>query len=70
LSDYRLQIINVKAPHEVAKGWEPGDRVETDLVEDLCNRLKGNMGLRTEEAILRAVRASWKQLLLDLKRRI
>lgn len=69
MSDYLLQIIHVKT-HEVVKGWQPGDRVEVDLVEDLCERLKGNMGLRTEAAILKAVRKSFAEMIHELKRRV
>ena len=39
MSDYRLQIIHVKTG-QVVQSWQPGTQVETDLVEDLCGRLK------------------------------
>ena len=39
MSDYRLQIIHTKTG-QVVKSWQPGTQVETDLVEDLCGRVK------------------------------
>jgi hypothetical protein len=70
VSDYRLQIVEHRTGL-VAKGWAPGDRVETDLAEDVLTRLKGKVGLfKTEAQVLTAVREAFADMLLDLKSRV
>lgn len=71
MSAFRLQIVDAKTGY-VTKGWEPGGKVETDLVEELCGRLKGRgIGVfKTEAKVLEAVRAEFQAMLLDLKRRV
>ena len=72
MSDYRLQVIHVKRPHEVVHGWQPGDRVETDMVEELCARLeiKGVGWFHTNKQVLASVREAWAEMLLDFKGRV
>lgn len=71
MSQFRLQIVDAKTG-QVAKGWQPADRVEMDLVEDLCTRLKGRgIGMfRTEAKVLETVRGAFAEMLLELKRRV
>lgn len=70
MSDFRLQIID-KTGH-VAHGWQPGDRVETELVTDLLARVKAKgVGVfRNEAHVLADVRAAFTEMIFDLKRRI
>ena len=69
MSQFKLQIID-KTTGKVVNGWQPGDRVETDLAEDLLNRLKGRkLGFRTQGKILKAVAQEFAEMLLDLKQR-
>ena len=59
MSEYRLQIILARTG-EVVKSWAPGTNVETDLVEDLCGRVKDAEN----------VRKAFKALLHDLKSKV
>ena len=71
VSSYRLQIVDAKTG-QVAQGWQPGDKTEIDLVDDLCGRLKGSgIGVfRTEAKVIEAVRSEFQAMILDLKRRV
>jgi hypothetical protein len=71
LSEYRLQIIQVETG-KVVLGWQPGDHVETDLADDLTQRVKAKgVGLfKREEKVLSGVREAFAEMLLDLKRRV
>ncbi len=71
MSDYRLQIIHIKTG-QVVRGWSPGDRVETELVEALCARLKakGVGWFKSEARVLEALREAWSELLYELKSRV
>ena len=70
MSDYRLQVIHVKTG-KVAMGWQPGDKVELDLIDDLIARLRGKVGFwKGEVAVLGAVREAFLELLLAIKGRV
>jgi hypothetical protein len=74
MSDYRLQVIHLrsKEPDKVVMGWQPGDRVETDLAEELAQRIKAKgVGLfRTEKHVMEDVRKAVAEMLWDLKGRV
>jgi len=71
MSDYRVQIIHQRTG-QVAKGWQPGDYVEAELIEDMCRRMKAKgVGVFKGEAkVLAAMREAWSELLYDLKVRV
>lgn len=52
--------------------WRPGAAVETDIVQELVERLrKRGVGLFTSEAtVLKAVEEELAEVILDLKRKI
>ena len=69
-SEFKMQIAYVKTGDVVT--WAPGAVVETDIVEDLCGRLKTRgVGLFTSEAtVLSIVAEELAAVILDLKRKI
>jgi len=71
VSDYRLQVVQASTG-KVVKGWQPGDKVETDLVDELVDRAKAKgVGLfRSEARVLGGVREAFGEMLLDLKGRV
>jgi hypothetical protein len=70
MSEYRLQIVHAKTGI-LSMGWQPGDKCEIDLAEDVLTRLKGKVGLfKTEAQVLTAVREAFADMLLDLKSRV
>jgi hypothetical protein len=70
VSQFRLQIVDKAG--KVTKGWQPGDRVETELVDELCARVKAKgVGLgRTEAHVLADLRLAFAELLYELKARV
>jgi hypothetical protein len=70
-SQFTLQVID-KYTGDVVLGFEPGSRVETDLVDDVLTRAKGEgIGLlRTEAAVEAALRRAWTETLLSLKTQV
>jgi hypothetical protein len=74
VSDYRLQVIHLRSkdPDRVVLGWQPGDRVETDLAEELSQRIKAKgVGLfRTEAHVMADVRKAVAEMLFELKARV
>ncbi len=70
MSDYQMQIVHKSDGRVVA--WAPGGSVETDLVDELCRRIKvrGVGILRSEAKVLACVREEFASLLFDLKRKV
>lgn len=70
MSDYRLQVLHLPTG-EIVK-WKPGADVETDLVDDLCDRLKARgVGLfKTEKTVLDLVREELADVLWELKKKV
>ena len=71
MSRYRLQIIDAQTG-EVVIGWQPNDRVETELSEELLRRVKDRgVGLfRTEAQVLASLRQCFSDMLYELKGRV
>lgn len=71
MSDFRLQIVHLPT-NQVAFGWQPGDRVETDLAEELARRVKAKgIGLfRSEAHVLSDLRQAFSEMLYELKDRV
>lgn len=70
-SAYRIQVVSVDTGKPVY-GWQPGDRVETDLIGELCSRVqsKGVGVFKSEKKVLEATRQALAELLMDLKGRV
>lgn len=70
-SQYRIQVIDNFTGEPVAT-WEPGGKVETDLVEELVLRVrtKGVGVGRTAAHVEEDVRAALQELLYALKLRV
>ena len=70
-SRFRLQVIDGTNGHAIY-GWQPGDRVETDLVNDLAARLiTRRVGLfSTKAQVARALHEAFGEMLYELKRRV
>ena len=69
VSRFRLQIIDTLTG-KVAHGWQPGDKVETDLVGEFVKRLTG-VGLFTREKVVKAhAEIALTELIHDLKARV
>lgn len=66
-SNYRMQIIDIRSGQVVQ--WRAGMPIETDLVTDLCERLKSRgVGIfTTQEKVLAAVKEEFAELLWTLK---
>lgn len=71
MSQYLLKVIDTKTGGTAAS-WRPGHICETDMVEDLCRRLKaeGVGVLKTEAKVLAAVRKCWTEVLRELKYKV
>lgn len=70
MSDYRMQIFHIPSNSLVA--WKPGADLETDLIDDLCERLKlRGVGLFKGEAkVLALVREELADVIFDLKKKV
>jgi len=70
-SAYRVQIIHA-ATAEVVYRELPGEAVEADLVENICQRVRAKgVGIgRTEAHVLADVKAAIAEVLYDLKKRV
>ena len=66
-----MQIVHA-VTGRVVTGWQPGDKVETDLVDDLVVRVKQKgVGIfKSEERVLDGVREAFQEMLLALKGRV
>ena len=69
-SDYLVQIVH-RETGKVAE-WAPGLRVETEFVENVCERVrqKGVGFVRTEAHVIADVRQAIRELLHDLKAQV
>lgn len=69
-SNFRLQIIHAKDGKVVE--WLPGAKIETDLVKELCYRLRNRkVGMFQSEAkVLAAVEEEFAALLWALKKQV
>lgn len=73
VSRYRLQIVLADDPERrVVQGWQPGDRVEADLVEELCRRVsRKRVGVFSGRGrVVEMVREAAGELLYELKGRV
>lgn len=70
MSVYRLQIVGPDG--QVVKSWPPGSHVETELISELCERVKAKgVGLgRTEAHVLADLKAAFTEMLYDLKAKV
>lgn len=70
-SQYLLQIVE-RETGEVVKSWEPGSRIETELLTELSTRLSGRgIGLgRTTVHVLDDLKHAWAELLFELKSQV
>lgn len=68
---YTMQIID-KSTGEVVRGFEPGSRVETDLIEEVLTRAKGDgIGyMKSALAVETTLRQAWNETLLALKSQV
>jgi hypothetical protein len=66
-SNYRLQIVDIR-DGEVVR-WKAGAPIESDLVQELCDRLqkKGVGWFRSEAKVLEAVKSEFSGVVWDLK---
>lgn len=69
-SNFRLQIVHAKDGKVVE--WIPGNRIEVDIVKELCYRLRsrGIGAFKTEAVVLKAVEEEFAKMLWDLKSQV
>ena len=72
-SNFKLQIVHTRGELvDRVVEWTPGNRIEIDIVKELCYRLRNRkVGMfQSEVKVLAAVEEEFAKLLWDLKKQV